>query len=127
MVELARNFVGGGPGEKSVSFEIADLFTWDAGETRWELVVALGLFDYFGEIGGPLSRLYHLSSKAVCFSIRHPTLVRMPVRKLRYHVRKCPIYFYTRQFIDRKCREAGFTDVALAEGGNGSFFVKAYR
>jgi SAM-dependent methyltransferase len=127
MLQLARRHVAGLPQEHKVSFECADLFTWDAEERTWDLVVALGVFDYFADIGGPLKRLFNLSSKAACFSIRHPTLIRMPIRKWRYQVMKCPIYFYPRHVIELRCQEAGFEDGNLEEGGNGSFFVKAYR
>jgi hypothetical protein len=44
----------------------------------------------------------------VFFSVPSPTLVRSPPRKLRYALRRCPVFFYRRKRVVSLLREAGF-------------------
>ncbi len=48
-------------------------------------------------------------SAAVSFPSRH--FLRTPLRKLRYRLRNCPVYFYDEPQIRRLGAEAGFSRV----------------
>lgn len=126
MLQLARTYVRAAGQEQNISLEHADFFSWDAGTRQWDLAIALGVFDYFDDILPALKKMHQLTNTGVFFSVRHPSL-RMPIRKLRYRMKGCPIYFYKKDFIEGKCKEAGFTLVEFADGGGASYFVTAYK
>lgn len=127
MLELARAYAKEAGLEEKLSFEEVDFLEWETEQQKWDLVVALGFFDYFADILPLLRKMHQLSNKAICFSIRHPSLFRMPVRKLRYRAMGCPIYFYRKDFIELACRDAGFAGGEFSEAGGACFFVTAYK
>jgi 2-polyprenyl-3-methyl-5-hydroxy-6-metoxy-1,4-benzoquinol methylase len=94
---------------------------------RFDLVLAMGVFDY---IDRPLETLLRMKSFA-----RHSVLIsfpsispwRTPIRKARYRVKRCPVYFYTPEQIERLGREAGFSWSETTKiRGAGMDYVVAY-
>ena len=106
MLELARTFVTESGVERSCSLIQGDLMEHEfAG--KFDAVVALGVFDYFADPLPPLARMRELANKRVIASFPRVSLVRAPLRKLRYALRNCPVYFYRQQELLDTAKKAG--------------------
>jgi ubiquinone/menaquinone biosynthesis C-methylase UbiE len=106
MLELARAFVGESGVEERCTFIQDDLMEHEFAE-KHDAVVALGVFDYFADPLKPLARMRELANKRVIASFPQVSLVRAPLRKLRYALRNCPLYFYRQQELADLAKQAG--------------------
>jgi 2-polyprenyl-3-methyl-5-hydroxy-6-metoxy-1,4-benzoquinol methylase len=75
--------------------------------------VVMGVMDYTADAEAFLGALRPLVrvSAAVSFPSRH--WLRTPLRRLRYRLRRCPVYFYTEDAVRRLFDRAGFGDLDL--------------
>jgi SAM-dependent methyltransferase len=97
-------------------------------EGRFDVVLALGLFDYTPEPARFAQRMLELSSGAVVASFPRWTWVKGPIRKLRYEVvNDCPIFDYTSEGVERLFKDAGFASVELCESGRSGLLAVARR
>jgi cyclopropane fatty-acyl-phospholipid synthase-like methyltransferase len=73
--------------------------------------IIMGVMDYVQDVGAFLRALRPLigESAAVSFPSKH--WLRTPIRKVRYAVRNCPVYFYDEPQIVALGRSAGFRAV----------------
>jgi len=76
-------------------------------------VMVMGVLDY---VPDPLAFLHALRritkiSAAVSFPSTH--WFRTPLRKFRYWVRRCPVYFYEEEQIEELCRASRFAGVRI--------------
>ena len=112
MIELARSYSATAPSGEHCEFVTGDFFEHRFGQ-RFEMVVALGVFDYMRQPASLLRRMMELSAGKVMGSFPGISPVRAPLRKLRYSLRNCPVYFYTRARIAEVCRQAGLIDYRI--------------
>jgi 2-polyprenyl-3-methyl-5-hydroxy-6-metoxy-1,4-benzoquinol methylase len=76
-------------------------------------VMVMGVMDYVADAGAFLAALKLLTraSAAVSFPSKH--WLRTPLRKLRYRIRRCPVYFYDETDIKQLSSVAGFKGVEI--------------
>lgn len=76
-------------------------------------VMVMGVLDYVPDPLAFLTALRRITkiSAAVSFPSRH--WFRTPLRKFRYWVRRCPVYFYEEKHILELCRASNFTGVQI--------------
>ena len=97
-------------------------------EGPFDVVLALGLFDYTPEPERFAARMGELSSGAVVASFPRWTWLKGPIRKFRYEVvNDCPIFDYTEEGVDRLFKESGFSAVRLHESGRSGILAVARR
>jgi ubiquinone/menaquinone biosynthesis C-methylase UbiE len=119
MLEIAREFSRNHGAASSCEFIQADFMTRSFDE-KWDAVVGLGLFDYLEDADDALRRMIATAKYKVIGSFPRPSLIRAPLRKLRYALRGCPVHFYTRQQIVDMCHRVGlqrFEILRLASAG----------
>ncbi len=107
MIELAKQLVQKRGVANACEFLVSDFLNFDS-EDRYDAVIALGVFDYLVAPVAFLCKMRSLATKCVLFSVPSPTLVRMPLRKIRYTLRGCPVYFYRRSQLRQMLVNAGF-------------------
>ena len=112
MVELSSEQARRHGVEGKCSFLQSDLLSYAPGET-FDAVVALGIFDYLADARSNLGRMAALASSRVVASFPGVSLVRAPLRKLRYALKDCPVYFYTRGELEALCQEVGLADYRI--------------
>jgi SAM-dependent methyltransferase len=97
---------------------------------QFDVVLALGLFDYLPEPGRFLSRMFELSARggSVVGSFPAWSPIKGPVRKVRYElIGDCPIFNYDRDDLERMLSEAGFERLEILAPSRGGFLVRAHR
>ena len=91
----------------------------------FDVVLALGYFDYIGDAGRHVRRMRELCSGSAIASFPRWTWTKGPIRKLRYEViNNCPIFDYTADGLRRLFGDAGFEQVEL-RGGKSGFLLRA--
>lgn len=119
MLELARELSRARGVEARCEFIEADFMSWPVKE-RFDVVVALGVFDYLAEPQPFLRRMIDCASRKVIASFPRASLIRAPLRKFRYALRNCPVYFTTEDRLTELCHGAGlrnFRFVPYASSG----------
>jgi len=98
-------------------------------EERFDVVLALGLFDYLPNPDAFAQRMFDLCAAGGCVVGSFPAWspIKGPVRKVRYEwIGDCPIFNYTRPGLERLFGEAGFARVEVRAPGRSGFLVRAY-
>jgi len=127
MLEFAREHVQSIPGhEKMFRFILSDIDHFKTDE-RFDVVVAMGFFDYVTDTLGTLKRLREFCSHSVIASFPSTSFWRTPIRKIRYRLKKCPVYFFKGDQILDLSRQAGFTSCDLTKiRGAGMDYVAVF-
>ena len=112
MVELARTYAAKTAGGDRCEFIAGDFFL-QSFEQTFDVVVALGVFDYIREPEKLLRRMMELATAKVLGSFPGYSPLRSPLRKLRYSMRNCPVFFYSKARIAEVCRQAGLSDYKI--------------
>lgn len=122
MLDLARDRLARF-GDK-VELVQADFLTADL-RGSFDVVLALGYFDYIEDAAAHARRIGDLCSGSAVASFPRWTWTKGPIRKLRYEViNNCPIFDYTAEALRRLFADAGFRTVHLHHGRSG-FLVRA--
>jgi SAM-dependent methyltransferase len=99
-------------------------------EGRFDVILALGLFDYLSEPERFARTMFSLCSPGGCVVGSFPAFspVKGPIRKVRYEwIGDCPIFNYTRPQVERMFGAAGFTLVDIIAPGRSGFLLRAHR
>jgi len=127
MIELARARLERFP-------DRADLITGDFLDADldgpFDVVLALGLFDYLPEPQRFAVRMFELCAPGGCTVGSFPTWspLKGPVRKVRYEwIGDCPIFNYDRAQLESLFGSAGFDRVEILSPGRSGYLVRAYR
>jgi 2-polyprenyl-3-methyl-5-hydroxy-6-metoxy-1,4-benzoquinol methylase len=124
MLELARaHAIEAGVAERC-EFQQAALDELPAGQ-QYDVSLAIGVLDY---VASPRSFVEHMrhhtrETMALTFPSRSP--LRMPLRKLRYLIKRCPVYFYDGAQIAKIMAGFGTVEIAKIPGQGMDFFVGA--
>ena len=96
----------------------------------FEVILALGLFDYLPEPHRFSRLMFELCAPGGCMVGSFPTWspVKGPVRKVRYEwIGDCPIFNYSRRELELMLGASGFERVEILSPGRGGFLVRAHR
>ncbi len=99
-------------------------------EGPFEVVLAVGLFDYLPEPYRFSRKMFELCVPGGCVVGSFPTwsLLKGPVRKVRYEwIGNCPIFNYSRRELELMFGASGFERVEIASPGRSGYLVRAYR
>lgn len=94
---------------------------------RFDIVVAMGVFDYQLEPHRALAAMLRNSRGKVLASFPAPSTIRGTLRRLRYRVRGCGVYYYTEDDVRGLLAGLGVTDyhlVAIRHSG-GAYLLSA--
>lgn len=99
-------------------------------EGSFDVILALGLFDYLPEPDAFAQRMSSLCSPGGCVVGSFPAFspVKGPVRKVRYEwIGDCPIFNYSRPQLERLFSDAGFAPVDVIAPGRSGFLLRAFK
>jgi SAM-dependent methyltransferase len=109
---------------------VEDFLTAPLGDGPFDVVLALGLFDYLPDPHRFTRRMFDLAAPGGCVVGSFPTwsLVKGPIRKVRYEwIGDCPIFNYSRRELELMFGASGFDRVEIAAPGRSGYLVRAYR
>jgi SAM-dependent methyltransferase len=109
---------------------VVDDFLTAPVEGPFEVILAVGLFDYLPEPHCFSRRMFELCAPGGCVVGSFPTwsLLKGPVRKVRYEwIGNCPIFDYSRRELELMFGASGFERVEIASPGHSGYLVRAYR
>jgi SAM-dependent methyltransferase len=109
---------------------VEDFLTAPLGDGPFDVVLALGLFDYLPDPHRFTRRMFALAAPGGCVVGSFPTwsLVKGPIRKVRYEwIGDCPIFNYSRRELELMFGASGFDRVEIAAPGRSGYLVRAYR
>jgi SAM-dependent methyltransferase len=96
----------------------------------FEVVLAVGFFDYLPEPHLFARKMFDLTAPGGCVVGSFPTwsLIKGPVRKVRYEwIGNCPIFNYSRRELELMFGASGFDRVEIQSPGRSGYLVRAYR
>jgi SAM-dependent methyltransferase len=96
----------------------------------FDVVLALGFFDYLAEPDRFVGRMAELTAPGGCVVGSFPAWspIKGPVRKVRYEwIGNCPIFNYTRGQLIEMFGGGGFRPVEVFAPGRSGFLVRAWR
>jgi SAM-dependent methyltransferase len=127
MIELARQRLARYQDQVEL---ITDDFLNATLNGSFDVVLAVGLFDYLPNAQEFSDKMFELTAGGGCLVASFPSwsLLKGPVRKVRYEwIGDCPIFNYTRDGLERMLGASGFTRTEILSPGHSGFLVKAYR
>src|ERR1700733_400278 len=96
----------------------------------FDVILAIGLFDYLPDPHQFSRRMFELTAPGGCLVGPFPprSWLKGPGRKVRYEgVGDCPIFTYSRRELELMFGASGFERVEIASPGHSGFLVRAYR
>ena len=95
---------------------------------RFDVVLALGLFDYLADPATVTRQIGELCTRSAVASFPRRHWLKGPVRKFRYEVvNDCPIFDYTEPQIRRLFADAGFSEIVIHAPSKTGYLVRADR
>lgn len=129
MLELATDYTRGVQGANEIfKFVCCDFIEFHTEET-FDVVIAMGLFDYIKDPIPVLAKMRTLSNHSVIASFPYTSFYRTPIRKIRYYFKQCPVYSYDPVKIQSFCSGVGFErhEVVKTEGAGADYFVSFFK
>jgi SAM-dependent methyltransferase len=121
MLALARRRLDG---QETVELLEGDFLDIDVPRT-FDVVLALGLFDYLAEPARAASWMRAHCGSTLVASFPRWDWVKAPLRHLHYAIHRCSIYEYTEAGASELLHGAGFSNVEFPSRGRRGFFVSA--
>jgi SAM-dependent methyltransferase len=112
-----------------VELLVADFLTVQL-EGAFDVILALGLFDYLPEPHRFTRRMFSLCATGGCVVGSFPTfsLLKGPARKIRYEwIGDCPIFNYSRRELELMFGASGFEPVEIRSPGRSGYLLRAHR
>jgi SAM-dependent methyltransferase len=127
MIDMARERLG--RFEDRAELIVADFLEADL-QGQFDVVLALGFFDYLPEPHRFSRRMYELCAEGGCVVGSFPTWswLKGPVRKVRYEwIGDCPIFNYSRRELELLFGASGFKRVEVFTPGRSGYLLRAWR
>ena len=90
---------------------------------RFDICVGIGVFDYVASPELFLEKMSSLANQHLILSFPSKSPTRMPIRKARYWVKRCPVYFYDRDEVASLVSGLGSASITKIAGQGMDHFV----
>jgi cyclopropane fatty-acyl-phospholipid synthase-like methyltransferase len=95
-------------------------------EEEFDIILALGFFDYVKEAGPVFEKISRLRPRKFVASFPKPTAIWSFQRKIRYYwIKKCAVYDYSLEQLQQLFKEAPFSDFKIIPCGKGFLGIGA--
>ena len=97
-------------------------------DEQFDVVVAMGFFDYQADSAALLAKMRSMARHSVITSFPSRHWLRTPLRQVRYRLKNCPVHFFDFDRIAAVAAKAGFSDVEIVKlPGAGMDYVAILR
>ena len=125
MVSMARQ----GAREQGLAdkcqFDEGDFTTWPE-DRRFDVVAALGVFDYVKDADVFLRKMCRAADRSVVASFPGRGF-RGQIRRVRYEKQGCPLFLFDEEEVTSWVQAEGFTDISFPFRGSSGFVLAARR
>ena len=112
MLDLARKLTIRQGVEDRCEFVQGDFLEYNFNQ-KYDVVLAMGVFDYVENPQAFLQKLVDCSQGIVIAGFPGKSMLRMPFRWLRYRLQNCPIFFYAEETVNQLAHDTGLKDYKL--------------
>lgn len=129
MIELAKNYTKElQANHQNLTFTCCDFLDFSS-EEKYDVIMAMGFFDYTKDPVLYLKKMAGLCRHSVIGTFPSISFYRTPIRKVRYYLKRCPVYFYKPMEIEKYAAEAGFSSCKIQKikGDGMDNFVTFYK
>lgn len=77
-------------------------------QRRFDYCLAVGLFDYVSDPTPFLKKVYALTGEKFIATFPRSLTWRAPIRRIRLHLKRCPVFFYSRRVVTELMAQGGF-------------------
>ncbi|HET7224171.1 MAG TPA: methyltransferase domain-containing protein [Candidatus Eisenbacteria bacterium] len=109
MIELARTLAARAGVQDRCEFRVG-AFPADVPETGFDAAIAMGFFDYVADPAPMVAAMRARTRRTMVMSFPKAHEWRVPVRRLRFRLLRCPLYLYTDARVREVLAAAGVTD-----------------
>ena len=123
MISLAHQRAAAGGLAHKCEF-ILGVFPQDAPPEKFDYAIVMGVMDYIADPSAFLSALAQRVRLRAVLSFPSKHWFRTTLRKVRYRLKRCPLYFYEPLQIEELLKDAGFSNIKVKKiPGAGMDFV----
>jgi len=122
MVELTKQKVMQFDGTSRCDY-IVDDYMAHSFDQKFDAICVMGFFDYVADPVTVLKKLISEANKEIYISVPNESGLLGLQRKIRYRLKNCPLYSYSREYLDSCLREAGCIDFTEIKTEPRGFFV----
>ncbi len=125
MIRLAEQLADRAGVRQHCDFMHADFLRMSA-EQKFDSIVACGVFDYVERADEFLAHMARFANRVIYGSFPGWTLIRSPLRKIRYALRGCLTHFYRRREIIALFAKVGFgrTEILPVPSGHLAWAIR---
>lgn len=91
---------------------------------QFDMCIAIGVFDYLPQPRPFLEKMMFMANKWLIMSFPSKSPIRTPIRKARYWLKRCPVYFYDRSAIECLVNGLGAHQIIKIPGQGMDYFVR---
>jgi SAM-dependent methyltransferase len=107
MLTLAHELAAAKGVSSLCRFVRADIADWNS-TCKFDITVAVGLWDYIGSPAARLRKIRQVTNERFLSTWPRCWTWRMPIRRFRLAMSRCPVYFYTDSQVHRLLSDSGF-------------------
>ncbi len=122
MLKIAQQHIQQLPAKAEIKFIQADYLNYSFNQ-KFDAACLMGFFDYIKDPSDILLKLKKDISKEIYASFPKSGGLLAVQRKIRYRMRNCPLYLYSKKDVTRLMNEAGFKQFEIKDCSR-DWFVK---
>ena len=124
MLDLARQRAAAAGVTDKCDF-VLGAFPQDSPQETFDHAIIMGVMDYIADPAAFLSTLNQRVRLCAVLSFPSKHWFRTPLRKVRYWLKRCPVYFYEPSQIEKLSKTAGFSNTKIEKmpGAGQDYFV----
>jgi ubiquinone/menaquinone biosynthesis C-methylase UbiE len=126
MIDIAKKFVKKKDLEEKIQFECVDFFAKYETKEKFDISIALGVFDYLQNPEKFLDKMKMVTKEKIIVSYPAKYAFQAPIRKVWLYSRKCPVFFYTEPQLQRIYENARLKEIKIMKTPLNSLIPTGY-
>ena len=126
MIDIAEKFVKNKGHEEKIQFQCVDFFTKYETKEKFDISLALGVFDYLQFPEKFLEKMKMVTNGKIIASFPARYAFQAPIRRVWLYTRKCPVYFYTEPQLQRIFENVGLKEIKIIKTPLNSLIPTGY-
>tara|TARA_B110000116_G_C16763245_1_gene549514 strand:+ start:222 stop:887 length:666 start_codon:yes stop_codon:yes gene_type:complete len=126
MIDIAKDFVKQKGFQEKVDLECIDFFTKFQADNKFDISIALGVFDYLQDPKKFLLKMKSVTNGKIIASYPAKYAFQTPIRKVWLYSRQCPVFFYTESQLQNLYEEVGLNEIKIIKTPLNSLIPTGY-